>query len=355
MKILTINPGSTSTKIAVYFNNKIVFLKNVQHSTEELSKFVKIADQYAFRKQQVLDELYDAGCMLSDINLVISRGGLLKPMESGVYKVNEAMLRDIKNPMAEHVSNIGGLIAKEIADLIGNDVQAYIADPSCVDEFEDLARLSGLPQLPRRSFLHALNQKAVARRYAVEFNKKYEEVNLIVSHMGGGITIGAHRKGRIVNVNNGLDGDGPFSPERAGTVPAGQLVDMCFSGKYSYVEIRKLLTGKGGLVAYLETNNALEVVKRIQNGDKNAELVFSAMAYQIAQNIGAMATVLKGDVDAILLTGGLAFDKSLTTMITERVDFISKVFIYPGEDEMYALAMNGLMILEGELQAKEYE
>jgi butyrate kinase len=355
MKILVINPGSTSTKIAVYKSNTNVFLKNIEHNSEELSKYKKVVDQFEFRKQEVLDELVCADCSLNDIKLVIGRGGLLKPMESGVYRVNDIMIRDIINPMAEHVSNLGGYIAKEIADIIGNGVQAYIADPSCVDEMDDIARLSGLPELPRKSFLHTLNQKAVARRYATEFNKKYEDLNLIVSHMGGGITVGAHSYGRIIDTNNGLDGDGPFSAERAGSLPAGQLVDLCFSGKYSYSEIRKLLTGNGGLVAYLKTNNAVEVEKMIQHGDKNAELVYAAMAYQVAQNIGAMATVLKGKVDAILLTGGLAYNKIFTAMILERISFISKVYIYPGENEMKALAMNGLMILKGELKAREYE
>jgi len=212
-----------------------------------------------------------------------------------------------------------------------------------------------LPELPRRSFLHTLNQKAVARRYATEFNKEYEELNLIVTHMGNGITVGAHCMGKIIDTNNGLNGDGPFSPERAGTLPAGQLVDLCFSGKYTQAEISKMLTGNGGLFAYLGTSNAIEVEKMIQNGDKNAELVYAAMAYQVAQSIGAMATVLKGEVDAILLTGGLAYSKIFTDMIIERVSFINQVFIYPGEDEMHALAMNGLMLLKGEIEAKEYE
>ncbi|MCX6232424.1 MAG: butyrate kinase [Bacteroidetes bacterium] len=354
MEILVINPGSISTSIAVYQNSMNVFQKDVLHKAEELAKFEKIIDQHALRMQQILEELAAAGFSLDKINLVISRGGLLKPLESGVYRVNDAMIRDTEAPMAEHIVNLGGYIARDIADLIGNNVEAYVADPSCVDEFDDLARLSGLPQLPRRSFLHTMNQKAVARRFAVEFNKKYEDINLIVAHLGHGITVGAHRKGKIVESNNGLDGDGPFSPERAGTIPAGQLVDLCFSGKYTQLEIKKMLCGNGGMFAYLGTNNAMEIEKRIQNGDEKAKLVFSAMAYQVAQQIGAMATVLKGEVDAILLTGGLTFSKLFTNMISERVGFIGKVYLYPGEDEMHALAMNGLMILKGELKVKEY-
>jgi len=355
MKILAINPASLSTNVSVYYDNKTVFLKDIKHKAEELITFEKICDQHTIRKQQIIDELLSAGFSLEEFNIVISRGGLLKPMESGVYRVNDAMIQAIQHPMAEHVTNLGGYIAKEIADLIGNGVEAYVVDPSCVDEFDDIARLSGLPELPRRSFLHTMSQKSIARNFATEFNKKYEDINLIVTHMGSGITVGAHHKGRIVETNNGLDGDGPFSPERAGTLPSGQLVDLCFSGKYTRAEIKKLITGDGGMTAYLGTNNAMDVEISIQNGDKNAALVYSAMAYQVAQSIGAMATVLKGDVDAILLTGGLAHSKLFTNMIVERVNFISKVFIYPGEDEMQALSMNGLMLLKGEIQAKEYE
>ncbi|NVN93792.1 MAG: butyrate kinase [Bacteroidetes bacterium] len=354
MKILVINPGSTSTKVAVYEYTKNVFLTNILHSFDEVLKFDKVVEQCEFRKQKVLEVLSSEGFNLKEFNIVISRGGLLKPLESGVYHVNDNMIRDIKAPMAEHISNIGGYIAKEIADIIGNNVEAFVVDPSCVDEFDDIARLSGLPELPRKSFLHTLNQKAVARKYATEYLKKYEDMNLIVVHMGSGITVGAHQKGRIIDVNNGLDGDGPFAAERAGTLPAGQLVDLCFSGKYTRSEIRKLLTGYGGMQAYLGTCDAIEVEKMIQQGNKKAELVYSAMAYQVAQSIGAMATVLKGDVEAILLTGGLAHGKIFTDMIIERVSFISKVLIYPGEDEVYALAMNGLMILKNEIKAKEY-
>ena len=355
MKILAINPSSLSTNVSVYHDNKTVFLKDIKHNAEELSKFDKITDQHTIRKQQIIEELIAAGFALDEFNIVISRGGLLKPMESGVYRVNEAMIKAIQHPMAEHVTNLGGYIAKEIAELIGNGVEAFVVDPSCVDEFDAIARLSGLPQLPRRSFLHTMSQKSIARRFSTEFHKKYEDINLIVTHMGSGITVGAHHKGKIIETNNGLDGDGPFSPERAGTLPSGQLVDLCFSGKYTQAGIKKLLTGNGGMSAYLGTNNAMEVESRIQNGDEDANLVYTAMAYQVAQSIGAMATVLKGEVDAILLTGGLAHSKLFTNMIIERVSFISKVYIYPGEDEMHALSMNGLMLLKGEIQAKEYE
>ncbi len=354
MKILVINPGSTTTNVAIYENMKNLFQMNIHHRISELSEFEKVIDQTEYRKHKILDLLKAEGFDLNDFAIVISRGGLLKPLESGVYKVNEAMIRDIRNPMAEHISNIGGLIAHEIALLIAKDVEAFVVDPSCVDEFDEIARLSGIPELPRKSFMHTLNQKAVARRFAAEKFKKYEELNLIVAHMGSGITVGAHCKGKVIDVNNGLDGDGPFSAERAGTIPARQLVDLCFSGKYTQNEIAKLITGNGGMIAYLGTTDAAEVEKMIKQGDKEAELVYSAMAYQVAQSIGAMATVLKGEVDAILLTGGLAHGKIFTDLIVERVEFISKVYLYPGEDEMQALATNASKILKNEIKAKEY-
>jgi butyrate kinase len=256
--------------------------------------------------------------------------------------------------MAEHESNLGGIIAYELAKAIGPDINAYIVDPTCVDELDDIARLSGLPQLPRKSFLHTLNQKAVARRYAKEEGKHYEELSLIVTHMGGGITVGAHKNGRIIDVNNGLNGDGPYSPERAGGLPVGQLVDLCFSGTLTKTEIHKLLKGKGGLVAYLGTNNAVEVEERVLAGDQKAKLVYDGMAYQVAKEIGSMAAVLSGKVDVILLTGGVAYSDYLTNMIRERVSFIAPVLVYPGEDEMMALAFNGHLILTGELIPVEY-
>ncbi|MFH0892972.1 MAG: butyrate kinase, partial [Bacteroidota bacterium] len=352
--ILTINPGSTSTKIAVYENNKMIFLKQIQHTVSDLERFSGIIDQYEFRRDIVLEELRYADISLDSIHIVVGRGGLLKPVEGGVYRVNDAMLHDIEFPMAGHVSNLGGYIAYEIAKMIGNGVEAFIADPTSVDELDDIARISGLPEIPRRSFLHSLNQKAVARRFATEKGGKYEDYNLIVAHMGGGITVGAHKKGRIVDVNNGLNGDGPFSPERAGGLPSGQLAELCFSGKYTLEEIKKMLTGKGGLVAYLGTNNAVEIEARIEDGDRDAELILFAMAYQVSKEIGAMYTVLNGEVDAIILTGGLAFGKIFVDQIIERVNKLAQVLVFAGEDEMQSLASNGLMVLKGEIEAKEW-
>jgi len=353
-KILVINPGSTSTKIAVFHNRKQIFLINIKHEQEELSRFKRIADQFEFRKQTIIDELEKSNIDILSMNIVVGRGGLLKPIEGGIYRVNQAMIRDINNPMGEHESNLGGLIAYELARYIGKRVEAIIVDPTCVDEMEDIARISGMPELPRKSFLHTLNQRAVARTFAREKNKNYEDINVIVAHMGGGVSVGAHLKGRIVDVNNGLNGDGPMSPERSGGVPVGQLVELCFSGKYSKEEILKKIKGKGGFIAYLGTSNAVEIEKRIESGDKQAELIYMAMAYQVAKEIASLSAVLKGEIDGILLTGGIAYGKMITDEITDRVKHLGPVHIYPGENEMEALAMYGFMVLNKEIEPKEY-
>lgn len=352
--ILVVNPGSTSTKIAVFQNRKQIFLINIKHPQEELAKYKRIADQFDFRKQTIIDELKKSGIDIMKMDIVVGRGGLLKPIAGGAYKVNDAMIRDIHNPMGEHESNLGGLIAHELAKFIGNEVYAIIVDPTCVDELEEIARISGMPELPRKSMLHTLNQRAVARTYASAINRPYEEINVIVAHMGGGVSVGAHCKGRIIDVNNGLNGDGPMSPERSGGVPAGQLVGLCFSGKFTQDEIMKKLKGKGGFTAYLGTSNALEIEKRIDEGDKYAELIYRAMAYQVAKEIAALSAVLKGEVDGILLTGGLAYGQIIIDDITERVKHLGPVQIFPGENEMEALAMNGYMVLNNELEPKEY-
>ncbi|MCK9256151.1 MAG: butyrate kinase [Bacteroidales bacterium] len=354
-KILAINPGSTSTKIAIFENDKNIFLKNIKHSSEELKPFENITDQYEFRKNTILNELKDAGIDVNQINCIMGRGGLSKPIPSGVYKVNEEMKNDMVNsPLGEHASNLGALIADDIAKNL-NNVAAYIADPVVVDEMEDIARISGHPNFERISILHALNQKATARRYARETNQIYEDLNLIVVHLGGGISVGAHKKGKVIDVNNALNGDGPFSPERSGTLPAGQLMSMCFSGKYTKAEIGLMLKGKGGFTAYLDTNDAYEVEMRAKQGDEKAQFISDAMAYQVAKEIGSCATVLKGEVDAIILTGGIAYNKQFCSFIDDMTKFIAPMKIYPGEDEMSALAMNGLMVLKGELKPKEYK
>lgn len=352
--ILTINPGSTSTKFGVFIGTDPVFIKTIRHSAEELEGFEKITDQFNFRKELILKQVGESDISITQIRAVVGRGGLLKPIESGVYEVNEAMMRDLRNsPLGEHASNLGGLIAWDIAQSLPN-ARAFIANPVVVDELEDIARISGHPLLPRISIFHALNQKAVARQHAKSIMRKYEEMNLIVVHLGGGITVGAHRQGRVVDVNQGLDGDGPFSPERTGSLPVGALVKLCFSGQYTQKEIMKMIKGEGGLVAYLGTNSAYEVEQRVSNGDKKAELIYKAMAYQVAKEIGAMATVLYFQVDGILITGGIAYDKFFVNQIIERVHKIAPVHVYPGEDELKALAMNGLRVINQETEPKVY-
>lgn len=354
-KIIVINPGSTSTKVAVTMNTKLIFLKNIKHDHKEISKFETISDQYLYRKEKILKELDEADIDIKRVNAVIGRGGLLKPIEGGVYQVNDAMITDMKQPMGEHVSNLGGLIAFELAKIAGKNIPAFIADPVCVDEMDEIARVSGLPEIKRISFLHTLNQKAVARRYAKEKGVRYEDLNIIVAHLGGGISVGAHHKGRIIDTNNGLNGDGPFSPERSGGLPSGQLVELCFSGKYTQFEMMHKLKGGGGVVAYLGTNNMIEVEERVNAGDKQAKLIFEAMAYQTAKLIGATSTVLKGEVDVIILTGGIAYSEKFTDLIIERIKHLGKIIIYPGEDEMMALAMNCYLVMKNEIEVKEYK
>ncbi len=352
--ILVINPGSTSTKIAVYKNRKEVLLLNIRHPREILAKFERISDQFEYRKNKIKEVLQSADIEIGSINIIVGRGGLLKPMQGGAYKVNSKLISDIGNPMGEHESNLGGVIAFEFAKEIGQGAYALIVDPTCVDEMEDIARISGIPQLPRKSLLHALNQKAIARSYAGENKTRYEQINVIVAHMGGGISVGAHQKGRIIDVNNGLDGDGPMSPERSGGVPVGQLVDLCFSGKYSHDEIKKKIKGEGGLLAYLGTSDAIEIENRIKNGDAYAQQVYMAVSYQVAREIGALSTVLKGEVDGILLTGGLAYSDMLVEDISRRVEHLGPVKTYPGEGEMNAMAMNAYLVFRGDLELKDY-
>jgi butyrate kinase len=351
--ILTINPGSTSTKIAVYQSNDLAFLKNIKHASEDIDQFEHIPDQYEYRKNIIIRELEEARIDIKSIQIIVARGGLIKPIPSGVYEVNDRMKEDLRTGiLGQHASNLGGLIADEIAKLTG--AKAYIADPVVVDEMQDVARISGHPNFKRVSIFHALNQKSIARMHALATGKKYEDMNLIVVHLGGGISVGAHKKGRVIDVNQALDGDGPFSPERSGTLPAGDLVRLCFSGQYTQKEILKMITGKGGFVAYLGTNNAYDVEQRVNGGDEQAALIQEAMAYQVAKEIGAMAVVLDCSVDAILITGGIAYNKWFVNYIKQKVQHIASVGIYPGEDEMRALALNGLMVLEGEIQPLEY-
>lgn len=354
-KILAINPGSTSTKIAVYNNTTIELIKTIRHSSEELKDFEKITDQFAFRKELILKELEDADVRVKDLSVVIGRGGLVKPIPSGVYEVNEQMKADlIDSPLGEHASNLGGLIADDIANSLKN-VKAYIVDPVVVDEMHDVARFAGHPKFERVSIFHALNQKSTARIHAESLDQDYNEMNMIVVHLGGGISVGAHKKGRVIDVNNALDGEGPFSPERSGTLPVGQLAKLCFSGKITLKEIKEIIKGKGGLVGYMNTNDAYSVEMKAREGDKDAIAVQDAMCYQVGKAIGEMAAVLEGDVNAIILTGGIAHNVYLVEYVKKMVSFIAPIAVYPGEDEMRALAMNGLRVLKGQIEPSVYQ
>jgi butyrate kinase len=353
-RILAINPGSTSTKIAVFDNEEPIFEEVIRHPTEEVKRYSTIYDQFGFRKDIILETIKNKSIDLSSIDAVVGRGGNMKPVEGGTYRVNAQMVEDLKiGVMGQHASNLGGAIAFDIANQLG--LPAFVVDPVVVDEFEDIARISGMPEIQRKSKDHPLNQKAAARQAAAELGGEYSRFNFVVAHLGGGISVGVHKKGRIIDVNNALDGDGPFSPERAGGLPVGSLIDLCYSGKYTREEMRKKIVGNGGLVAYLGTNDGREVQRRIKAGDKHAELVYRAMAYQIAKEIGAASTVLKGDVDAIILTGGLAYDEELIGWIKESVSFIARVMVYPGEFEMLAMVQGVLRVFNGQEEAKEYK
>lgn len=352
-KILIINPGSTSTKIGVYEDETQVMEETLRHSTEEIAKYATIYDQKDFRKEVIVGVLKEKGVELSSIDVVVGRGGMLKPISGGTYATTPELLEDLKvGVQGQHASNLGGILAAEIAKEI--QVPSYIVDPVVVDELSDVARLSGLPELPRVSIFHALNQKAVAKRYAKECGKAYEDLNLIVVHMGGGVSVGAHKNGKVVDVANALDGDGPFSPERSGGLPSGSLVKLCFSGKYTQAEVAKMINGNGGFNAYLGTNDMRDVVKLAQEGDAKAKLVMDAFHYQLCKEIGAMAVVLGGKVDQIILTGGIAYGEVTQKTMTDAVSFLAPVTIYPGEDELLALAQGALRVVNGEEKAMEY-
>lgn len=359
MLILVINPGSTSTKIAVYEDRRSLFVTTLRHSVEELLPFKTIVDQFDFRKSEILKALETNNIEFTELDAVIGRGGLIKPIPSGVYRVNQAMLEDCRvGYMGEHACNLGAIIAQSIADEVkaksGKVIPTLIADPTVVDEMDDVARFSGHALIERKSVFHALNQKAIAKRYARENSLNYSDLNLIVVHLGGGVSVGVHKRGNVVDVNNALHGEGPFSPERAGGLPTWGVIDFCFSGKYSKNEVIKLLTGNGGVVSYTGSNSFMELEKAVKEGDTNAIAVEKAFCYQIAKEIGALATVVNGEVDAILITGGVAHNKGVIDEITERVKFIAPVKVYPGEDEMEALALNAYAAIKGEEEIKEY-
>lgn len=352
MKLLIINPGSTSTKIGVYEDETPILDKTLRHEASDLSGFQKMADQYDFRKKVILEAVESAGIGLAELDGVVGRGGLVKPITGGTYYVNEAMLRDLRaGVQGEHASNLGGLIANEIGLSINKP--AFVVDPVVVDELDPVSRITGHPWIERRSIFHALNQKAIARQYCKDVGKNYFDVTVIVAHMGGGISVGVHHNGRVVDVNNALDGEGPFSPERSGALPVGDLAALCFGGK-TREEIKKAITGKGGMVAYFGSNDMKELEERAKT-DSNVKLVLDAMIYQIAKEIAGVSTAVCGKVEAILLTGGLAYNKHITESIEERVGFIAKVLPYPGEHELLALAQGALRVLRGEEEGKEYK
>lgn len=366
-RILVINPGSTSTKVAVFDSEtsdlKQIMEQTLRHSSAELSEYKNILEQFGFRKKLIIDLLHKHNIELCTIDAVIGRGGLVKPISSGVYEITESLRHDLTNPpQGEHASNLGGLLADEIAADISatctseqsKTCKAYIADPVVVDEMSDVAKISGHPLFHRASIFHALNQKAIARTYAKNIGKKYEDLNLIVAHMGGGVSVGAHLRGRIVDVNNALDGDGPFSPERSGTLPAGALAELCFSGKYTLQEVKKMINGKGGMVAHLGTNNTIEILDAAKSGDAKSQLIVDAFCYNVSKEIGQMAAVLCGKVDAIILTGGIAYSSTVCDKIKTHTEFIAPVIVLAGEDEMLALAQNAVSVLKGEFKVSYY-
>lgn len=353
IKSLIINPGSTSTKIGVFEDETLLFEETLRHSTEEIAQYASIVDQKDFRKNIILNLLKEKEFDIHSLNMVVGRGGMLKPIPGGTYAVTDELLEDLKiGKQGQHASNLGGILAREIGDSIS--VPSFIVDPVVVDEMMPIARYSGVPELPRTSVFHALNQKAVAKRYAKEINKAYQDLNLVVVHMGGGVSVGAHKNGQVIDIFNALDGDGAFSPERAGSVPNGALVKMCFSGKYTEKEVYKKLVGNGGFNAYLGTNDMRDVEKAVQAGDKKAEEIRDAFILQVAKDIGSMACVLDGKVDRIIVTGGIAYDKGVVDGLKERAQWIAPFTVYPGEDELLALVQGGLRVLNGVEEAMKY-
>jgi butyrate kinase len=323
-KLLIINPGSTSTKIGVYEGEKELFEETLRHTNEEIKRYDTIYDQFEFRKEVILNVLKEKNFDIKTLSAIVGRGGMLRPVEGGTYAVNDAMVEDLKvGVQGPHASNLGGIIAKSIGDEL--NIPSFIVDPVVTDELADVARLSGVPELPRKSKFHALNQKAVAKRYGKESGQGYENLNLVVVHMGGGVSVGAHNHGKVVDVNNALDGDGPFSPERAGSVPIGDLVKMCFSGKYSEAEVYGKAVGKGGFVGYLNTNDVKGVIDKMEEGDKECESIYKAFVYQISKAIGEMSVVLEGKVDQIIFTGGIAYSPTLVPDLKAKVEWIAPV------------------------------
>lgn len=352
-KILVINPGSTSTKLAVFEDNEELWNKNISHSSKEIEKFSKIIEQRGWREENIRAQLRENNFSLENFTAVVARGGMLDPIPGGTYKIDKKMIKDLKIAKnGSHASNLAAIIAFDFAQEF--DLKAYTLDPVGVDEFEAVARLSGLPEIPRKCQSHALNLKAVARLSAESIGANMEEINQIGVHLGGGISIAALKKGRIVDVNNANQG-GPYSPERVGTLPSLDLVEYIFENDPDKNEFKKRMLGKGGLAAYLDTNDGREIEKRIENGDKKAKLVYDGMIYQIAKEIGSMSAVLKGKVNLIFITGGLANSDYIVDKLKEKVSFITDLRIYPGAEEMNHLAKGALRVLEGKEDILNYD
>ena len=350
-RILAINPGSTSTKIAVYDNEKQILVKSIDHKVEDLEKYDKVQEQFEMRKEKVLKALKENNIKLDSLSAIVGRGGLLPPVKSGAYLVNDEMIdRLINKPVLEHASNLGAIISYEISKNLG--INAYIYDSVSVDELTDVARLSGVNGMDRECLSHALNSRAMAIKYAKDNNKRYDELNLIVAHLGGGITLSVHENGKMVDIVS--DDEGPFSPDRSGRVPCKKLIDRCFSGNYTHKEMLKTIRGKGGISSYLGTVDVREVEKMISDGNENAKLVHEAMTYQIAKGIGELATVVYGKVDTIILTGGIAYSNLITENIRKRVEFISDVCVMPGENELESLSLGILRVLNKEEDVRIY-
>ena len=352
--VLAINPGSTSTKVALYEEERPLLELSLSHPTEELARFANVIDQLDWRRGLILQALRDHDFDIHRLSAVIGRGGLIRPVPAGVYEVNSRMRYDLRNAQMKHACNLGGLLAAQIAHMAGPGIKAYIADPPVVDEMDDTARITGMPMCQRKPIFHALNQKATARLHCERTGLVYEESNLIVAHMGGGISVAAHRRGRVVDVNNALDGDGPFAPDRAGSIPSSELIKICFSGQYTREELLKYVSSKGGLVAYLGTNSVMEVMKRIKEGDNRARMMLDAMCYNVSKQIGAMAATLSGKVDAIILTGGVAHSQTFTDMIKEYAGHLGQIVVMAGEREMEALAEGADRILKGKEKGRIY-
>lgn len=352
MKILTINPGSTSTKISIFEDTNLLFEEVLRHPAEELSEYPTLKDQYEYRENMITDFIKSKGFSMKDIDAIGARGGLIGPIEGGTYKIDEKLAERLGTNIV-HASNLAGLIAYDLTKHY--NIPSFITNPVTVDEMSDIAKITGVPGVMRKSKFHALNQKAVAGKVATKLGKNYDECNLIVVHLGGGVSIGAHSKGKVIDVNNCIDGDGPMSPNRAGSLPVESVIELCFNGKYTESSLKTYVSSEAGLWAYLGTSDTRDVQKMIAEGNKEAEKLYQAFAYQVAKSIGAMATVLKGDIDAIVITGGIAYSDQFVGMIKERISFIGKIIVMPGEEEMLALAEGALRVMNGEEKAKIYK